>query len=360
MPKKFDASKIVPKSIREKMASSEFKAKMRDMKNQVLDYTEAEMLVREATANTSDPPNEGQFRAIVKYTRTQDWPSVVAIITKRLEKNNANHPYKCMLLIESLLRETGSGPDHERVWKDLVLPNMLRIDELKTFELIVDNIEVGYKVRPVAARLVESVRTEMRRRDDAAMGLPASEANRRPEAPKPAPVPKPAPKPEPAPVAPPPQPRPNLLDDGLPDDFELMSLGGGQSGTVQQGQGGQDPFGMQQPAQQQQQADPFGMHQPVQQSQQQQHDYDPFAAPSQARHGGEMGGDPFGMSAPQPAVSDDPFASLGGGPAPVQQSAPMHANDDPFSDFMSQPQPPAAQQHQHQQPQQQQQQAFPF
>ncbi|KAG8463815.1 hypothetical protein KFE25_004088 [Diacronema lutheri] len=165
-------SKFIPKTIREKVGSAEFKAKIREVKNKVLDYTEAEMLVREATCNSTEPVNPVLCRGVVKYVRTPDWPPIVAIISKRLGSKNANHPLKVMQLIEILLNET-TGPEHEAVWRDIVIQNQSKLEELRHFEKVVDRVDAGVKVRPLAVELMKRIRAEQHKRDDASLGLPS-------------------------------------------------------------------------------------------------------------------------------------------------------------------------------------------
>lgn len=166
--------KFIPKKIREKVGSSEFKARVREVKNQVLDYTEAEMLVREATCNSPDPINPVLCRGIVKYVRTADWPPIVAIIAKRLSSKNANHPLKVMQLIEILLSET-TGIEHEAVWRDIVIQNQTKIDELKHFDRVVDKVDTGVNVRPLAIKLMARIYAEQHKRDEASMGITSKE-----------------------------------------------------------------------------------------------------------------------------------------------------------------------------------------
>ncbi|KAJ1619711.1 hypothetical protein T492DRAFT_1150670 [Pavlovales sp. CCMP2436] len=224
------------KSIRDKFGGPEFKARVRDMKNQVLDYTEAEKLVREVTCNSPDPVNPVLCRGVVKYVRSADWPAIVAILTKRLTVGkNANHPWKVMQLIEILLNET-SGSEHEAVWRDVIIQNTRQFDELKHFNKVVDGLDTGSKVRPLALKLIERIRAEQHRRDDAALGIPSSTGPASGQGSVSVRPPQPAARPSPPPPAaaakpPPPPPKdlaPNLLE------FDLLSLDAPQQQPVQQ------------------------------------------------------------------------------------------------------------------------------
>lgn len=161
---------FIPKMIRDKLQAPELKAKMRNFKNGLLDYSEGEVCVRNATCNSAEIPSHHVFSQVQRYLRTAEWPLLMDIVEKRLEtKSNAYHPYKSLLLIEFLLLET-RGQDHEAIFKGVALQNMHRIEECRHFQLTDNGQDVGSLVRQVAQRIVTLVRDEQHTRDEAAVG----------------------------------------------------------------------------------------------------------------------------------------------------------------------------------------------
>ena len=79
---------------------------MRDIKNKAYGYTEVEQLVREATCNDATFPSEMLMKEIARSTFTRDFSGIMAIVWKRLkDKTSTHHPYKCLVLLDFLLRE---------------------------------------------------------------------------------------------------------------------------------------------------------------------------------------------------------------------------------------------------------------
>lgn len=76
------------------------------MKNAIFQYTEVEQMVREVTSNTEEEPREELMREVAKGTFTVELRGILGLIWRRLAiKNNPHHPYKCLVLLEYLLRE---------------------------------------------------------------------------------------------------------------------------------------------------------------------------------------------------------------------------------------------------------------
>lgn len=79
---------------------------MREVKNKVYGYTEMEQMVREATCNEPREPPVMLLKEIAKGTFTVDFSSIMSIVWKRIkDKQSEHHPYKCLGLLEFLLRE---------------------------------------------------------------------------------------------------------------------------------------------------------------------------------------------------------------------------------------------------------------
>lgn len=83
-----------------------FKRSVRELKNKAYGYTEMEQLAREATCNEPSEASSMLLKEIAKGTFTVDFSSIMSIVWKRIRnKNSEHHPYKCLHLIEFLLRE---------------------------------------------------------------------------------------------------------------------------------------------------------------------------------------------------------------------------------------------------------------
>merc|ERR1712113_804597 len=87
-----------------------WKRSLREFKNFVMNYSEQEQLVREATCN--DDKEEIQvalMREISKGTFTVEFKGIMAIIWKRMRDTRTwQHPYKCLILLQFLIQEGNS------------------------------------------------------------------------------------------------------------------------------------------------------------------------------------------------------------------------------------------------------------
>mmetsp|Transcript_3797 Transcript_3797/g.12665 ORF Transcript_3797/g.12665 Transcript_3797/m.12665 type:complete len:627 (-) Transcript_3797:273-2153(-) len=195
---------------------------IREIKNKVYNYTEMEQMVREATCNEPTPPSAALMREIAKGTFTVEFPSIMAIIWKRIkDKSNENHPYKCLVLLEYVIREGNTDMVIKQINK-----NMPYVEQLKHFTLINDRQQdVGGKVRAKAESFIKFVRDGEPAPSEPGAAGPSSAARNY--------------DPEPAPPPPEPTPQPNLLDmdssgpsapsaSSVPDDPFATGGGGGQ------------------------------------------------------------------------------------------------------------------------------------
>ena len=110
----------------------------------VYNYTEMEQLVREATCNAPGEPSPMLMKEIAKGTFTVDFSNIMSIVWKRVkDKTTEHHPYKCLLLLEYLLREGNADLVAEQVNNNLHL-----VQALTSFRLLnASKIEVGGRVR---------------------------------------------------------------------------------------------------------------------------------------------------------------------------------------------------------------------
>ncbi|KAG8464019.1 hypothetical protein KFE25_000187 [Diacronema lutheri] len=124
--------------------SADTRRYVRELKNKVYNYTEMEQMVRECTCNDTMPPNPALMREIAKGTFTVEFPSIMALIWKRVkDRSNENHPLKCLILLEFLLREGNADMVMKQIQKNLVL-----IEQLKHFTLYNEHQQdLGTKVR---------------------------------------------------------------------------------------------------------------------------------------------------------------------------------------------------------------------
>mmetsp|Transcript_5785 Transcript_5785/g.15167 ORF Transcript_5785/g.15167 Transcript_5785/m.15167 type:complete len:263 (+) Transcript_5785:44-832(+) len=132
--------------------SADSRRYVREIKNKVYNYTEMEQMVREATCNDSCPPNPALIREIAKGTFTVEFPSIMALIWKRIkDRSNENHPLKCLILIEFLLREGNADMVMKHIQKNLVF-----IEQLKHFTLYnEEQQDLGQKVRVKAESFLQ-------------------------------------------------------------------------------------------------------------------------------------------------------------------------------------------------------------
>ena len=103
------------------------------MKNAIFQYSEMEQMVREVTSNSKEEPQEVLMRELAKGTFTVDLGGILSHIWRRLAvKSNPHHPYKCLILLEYLLREGNT----ERIMQELESDGsrkLARIEELRYF-----------------------------------------------------------------------------------------------------------------------------------------------------------------------------------------------------------------------------------
>lgn len=155
--------------------SSAVKSTLRGLKNSLVDYSPGELAVRDATCNSPAMPTSPELAAIVAYYRTPEWPSMLAIIRKRLHTNtNPYHPYKSLVVIDYLLASL-NGEAWELLYKELVLEEVRRIDELRHFEAAGPSateahLEAATKLCTLAAKLSDRVKLETRVRDERMVG----------------------------------------------------------------------------------------------------------------------------------------------------------------------------------------------
>ena len=134
--------------------STDFKRRVREVKNTLYNYSDMEQLVREATCNDAREPSVMLMKEIAKGTFTVEFSSIMSIVWKRIkDKSSEHHPYKCLVLLEFLLREGNS---------DMVLPqiqnNLHLLQALTSFRLINDrSVDVGYQVRDRASKFLQSL-----------------------------------------------------------------------------------------------------------------------------------------------------------------------------------------------------------
>ena len=107
-----------------------------------------EQMVREVTSNSKEEPQEVLMRELAKGTFTVDLGGILSHIWRRLAvKSNPHHPYKCLGLLEFLLREGNAELVQAQINNNLHL-----IQALTSFRLINDHhIDLGGRVRVSAA-----------------------------------------------------------------------------------------------------------------------------------------------------------------------------------------------------------------
>ena len=82
-----------------------------------------EQMVREATCNEAREPPVMLLKEIAKGTFTVDFSSIMSIVWKRIkDKNSEHHPFKCLLLLEFLLREGNVDLVQSQINKNIHLP----------------------------------------------------------------------------------------------------------------------------------------------------------------------------------------------------------------------------------------------
>jgi hypothetical protein len=112
--------------------STDFKRSVRELKNKVYDYSKMEQMVREATCNDARDPNEMLMKEIAKGTFTVDFSAIMAIVWKRIrDKTSEHHPYKCLVVLEFLMREGNVELVQQQINNNLHL-----IQALTSFRLI--------------------------------------------------------------------------------------------------------------------------------------------------------------------------------------------------------------------------------
>mmetsp|Transcript_24691 Transcript_24691/g.40942 ORF Transcript_24691/g.40942 Transcript_24691/m.40942 type:complete len:163 (-) Transcript_24691:391-879(-) len=101
------------------MEGFDFKRTVREFKNFVLNYTEQEQLVREATCNDEkEEIQEALMREIAKGTFTVEFKGIMAIIWKRIKDTRIwQHPFKCLILLEFLLLEGNADMILQQVYQ---------------------------------------------------------------------------------------------------------------------------------------------------------------------------------------------------------------------------------------------------
>eukprot|EP00304_Pavlova_gyrans_P014460 CAMPEP_0206063380 /NCGR_PEP_ID=MMETSP1466-20131121/58199_1 /ASSEMBLY_ACC=CAM_ASM_001126 /TAXON_ID=44452 /ORGANISM="Pavlova gyrans, Strain CCMP608" /LENGTH=636 /DNA_ID=CAMNT_0053438749 /DNA_START=148 /DNA_END=2059 /DNA_ORIENTATION=- len=320
--------------------SSDTRRYVRELKNKVYNYTEMEQMVREATCNDTTPPPPQLMREIAKGTFTVEFPAIMQLIWKRVkDPTNENHPFKCMILLEFLLREGNSDMVMKQINK-----NKMYIEQLQHFVLYDEQQrDIGGKVRTKAAEFLRYLRE-----GDA----PAPPTRGRS-------VPEPEPEPDPEPE--PPRPPPNLLGDDEPSGGAGGDpFGGDGGGAISVNVGRAPPASASQPvmklsgpAQHGKRREPVRREgqrpAPHAASQASQAATDPFGlggldvGPGSGHVNASMppphGGDPFGsvqasgtanslLDAP-PQASDD-LAAFGGLSLTPGTGAPLHGAGDPF------------------------------
>ena len=149
------------------------KSTLRGVKNSLIDFSPGELAVRDATCNSAHMPEAKDFAAVAAFYRTTEWPKIIEIMRKRLgTSSNAYHPFKSLLLLDHLLG-TLQGNDWEQLYRTVLLEEMGRIDELRSFKApstAEAEVDASAKVCALAAQLAERVRLEMRGRDERSVG----------------------------------------------------------------------------------------------------------------------------------------------------------------------------------------------
>ena len=134
--------------------SQDFKRTVREIKNKVYAYTEMEQLVREATCNDASTPPEMLLKEIARGTFTREFSAIMAIVWKRLrDKGSQHHPYKCLVLLDYLLREGNFELVMQQCDNNLHL-----LQALTSFRLVNEHsIDVGGRVREKAHEFLRSL-----------------------------------------------------------------------------------------------------------------------------------------------------------------------------------------------------------
>lgn len=145
----------------------------RQVKNVVKNFSNAEVLVREATSNDPWGPSSSVMTEIADATyNVVAFSEIMGMIWKRLNDHGKNwrHVYKSLVLLDYIIK-TGS----ERVAQQC-RENIFAIQTLKDFQFIdKDGKDQGMNVREKAKQLVALLKDEERMKSERARALKAKE-----------------------------------------------------------------------------------------------------------------------------------------------------------------------------------------
>ena len=132
------------------------KAAMRSLKNSVLNYTDEEVRVREATSNDSWGASSSLMNTIAEDTfHRYRYANVFQMIMKRLvDYNHLNHVLKTLILVEFLLRNADERFVHDMIDKKTV------VRRLKGYKYFNGDKELGEPVRKWSAKVMTLLENE--------------------------------------------------------------------------------------------------------------------------------------------------------------------------------------------------------
>eukprot|EP00128_Syssomonas_multiformis_P010120 Colp12_sorted_trinity150504_noHs@14035 len=115
------------------------------VQNVVMNYSETEVKVRDATNLETWGPSGTQMGELAKLTYSyQDFPEIMGMLWKRLQEKHWRHVYKSLLVIDYLIR-SGS----ERVVEEC-RERVYEIRRLETFQYVDEGKDTGINVREKA------------------------------------------------------------------------------------------------------------------------------------------------------------------------------------------------------------------
>ena len=144
----------------------------RTLKNVVLNYSDAQIKVREATSNDPWGPSSTLMSEIADLTyNVVAFTEIMQMIWKRLNDHGKNwrHVYKALVLLDYIIK-TGS----EKVAQQC-RENVYAIETLKDFQHLEENKDQGVNVREKAKQLSALLKDDERLRNERTKALKAKE-----------------------------------------------------------------------------------------------------------------------------------------------------------------------------------------